>query len=174
MVSGLNIARIALLVALFGFVLPWVLVSCSGQPLGHFSGLELALGASVRNPATGAIQHHGGDLLAATSLAAAIAGIVVGLVARGRVAITGMLVAAVISLIASGVSVSRIAANAQAQAGASRQPADPSLRALLRVELQYGYFVTAGALLTAIGACALALNGGREPGRAERPGREPS
>ena len=170
MVSGLNIARIALLVALFGFVLPWVLVSCSGQPLGHFSGLELALGASARNPATGAIQHHGGDLLAATSLAAAIAGIVVGFVARGRVAITGILAAALISLIASGVSVFRVAANARAEVWALQQPADRSLRALLRVELQYGYFVTAGALLTAIGACALALNGGREG----RPGREPS
>jgi hypothetical protein len=172
-ISGPNIARIALLVALFGFVLPWVLVSCSGQPLGHFSGLELALGASVRNPATGAVQHQNGDLLAATSLAAAIAGIVVGLVARGRLAIAGMLAAAVIGLVASGVSVSRIAANAQAEAQSSDRPADPSLRALLRVELQYGYFVTAGALLTAIGACALALNSGREPTRAGRPSGQP-
>jgi len=164
MIRASNIARIACLVALFGFLLPWVMVSCSGQPLGHFSGLELALGASVRNPATGAIRHQGGDLWAATSLAAVITAIVVGFAARGRIAAAGMLAAAVVSLVASAVGVSRISANTEAaEAQAPGQPADPSLRALVRVELQYGYFITAGALLTAIGAGALALRREGEP-----------
>jgi hypothetical protein len=164
MIRAVTIARIACLVALFGFVLPWVMVSCSGQPLGHFSGFELALGASVRNPATGALQHQGGDLWAATSLAAVIAAIVVGWVARGRVAVAGILAATVIALVASAVGISRITANARAaESQASGQPADPQLRALVRVELQYGYFITAGALLAAIGAGALALRDGRQP-----------
>ena len=41
MIGGLNIARTAMLVAVLGFLLPWVLVSCAGQPIAHLSGLDL-------------------------------------------------------------------------------------------------------------------------------------
>jgi hypothetical protein len=40
----LKIARVAKSVALLGFLLPWALVSCQGQPVAKANGLSLALG----------------------------------------------------------------------------------------------------------------------------------
>ena len=49
--------RVAKLVALLGFVLPWALVSCSGMPLATVSGLDLVMGQiSVASMATGEVQ----------------------------------------------------------------------------------------------------------------------
>jgi hypothetical protein len=38
------IARIAKLVALFAFFLPWILVSCSGNEIAHGSGWDMMVG----------------------------------------------------------------------------------------------------------------------------------
>lgn len=56
-----NLARIAQLVALVGFVLPWITVSCQGRALAQVSGLDMALGrATIHNPFTGVSHvHHG-------------------------------------------------------------------------------------------------------------------
>jgi len=168
MISGLNIARIAMLVALFGFVLPWVLVSCSGQPLAHLSGLDLATGgATVRNPNSGALQHQQGapNYWIVLTLAGVIAGAAVSFVLKARAAAVGALAAAVVSLAASVVGVSGITRDIQDEArreqptGGPGQPADPSLAGIFRVDLQYGYFVTVAGLLAAIGAAGLSLSG---------------
>ena len=46
----LNIIRIAKVVALLAFVLPWVAVSCSGEDLATSSGIELIQGKMTANP----------------------------------------------------------------------------------------------------------------------------
>ena len=59
-------ARVAKIVALLGFFLPWVTVSCAGEHLASISGATLATGTlTVRNPITGMSETHNGspDLL---------------------------------------------------------------------------------------------------------------
>jgi hypothetical protein len=169
MVSGLNIARVAMLVALFGFILPWVMVSCSGQPIAHLSGLDLATGGvTVRNPSTGALQHQRGapNLWIGLTLAAVLAGAIVGFVLKAKAAVVGVLAAALIALAASVIGVLGITRSVQDEAqrqqqltAAGQQPVDPSVAALFRVELQYGYYLTVAGLLAAIGAGGLVLSG---------------
>jgi hypothetical protein len=55
-------ARGAKIVALLGLFLPWVTVSCAGQPLASINGLGL-MGGSVttRDPASGVAQTHNGS-----------------------------------------------------------------------------------------------------------------
>src|SRR5579872_538481 len=74
------IARVAKGCALFGFFLPWALVSCSGQPIASMSGFSLAMGdLPIKNPMNGAMQHqHTSPNL---FLLLALVAIVVGLVA---------------------------------------------------------------------------------------------
>ena len=73
------LARSAKAVALLAFVLPWATISCAGQPLASFSGLDLALGTvTVRNPESAVPQTHSGSpellvLLAAAAIGFAIA-----------------------------------------------------------------------------------------------------
>ena len=69
MTSGLNLARIAALVAIFGFFLPWAEVSCSGQPLAHETGIQLITGAG----GAGAPAHH--DLWVAASFGFIVLGL---------------------------------------------------------------------------------------------------
>lgn len=60
-VKAIQIGRAAQSFAIIGFILPWVTVSCSGQPLATASGLSLALGSiTLHNPITGAVQHQHG------------------------------------------------------------------------------------------------------------------
>ncbi|HZZ36600.1 MAG TPA: hypothetical protein VFE03_12810, partial [Caulobacteraceae bacterium] len=56
MTSALTVARLAALVAIFGFFLPWAEVSCSGQPLAHETGIELITGGA--GGAGGAAHHN--------------------------------------------------------------------------------------------------------------------
>ena len=170
MMTGLNIARLAKLAALFGFILPWVLVSCSGQPIAHLTGLDLATGGvTVRNPGTGVLQHQQGhpNLWIAATLLLVIAGLVASFVMKGRQAILAVLAASIIALVASVVGVSDVTRSFQDQAQQQQvrggQPVDQSLNqsmaGLFRVDLEYGYFLTAAGLLAAIAACAMVLTG---------------
>jgi len=148
MMTPLNLARIAKLIALFGFVLPWVLVSCAGEPVGRVSGLDLATG--------GLGSHHADpNWWVAVSLAAVIAGLVLSFVLAARAAFVAVGAAALLALAASVVGV--------ASATAPRTPPAPSpaSSSAARVELQYGYFVTIAGLLTAIGACGAGLGRSR-------------
>ena len=63
-------ARIAKLIALLGFWLPWMTVSCSQQPIARLSGINLALGSAVvRDPISGAVTAHSGVPVLAISVA---------------------------------------------------------------------------------------------------------
>ena len=150
MITGLNIARVAKLIALFGFILPWVLVSCSGTPIAHLSGLDLATGgATIHNPNSGAAQTQHGhpNIWVAACLLLVIVGIIASFVLKGAQAIQAVLAAAIVALILSVIGVSGVTSEAQAEAqrqppGAGDQTASQSLGGLLRVDLEYGYYVT--------------------------------
>jgi hypothetical protein len=142
--TGLNVARVAKLVALLGFVLPWVLVSCSGEPIGRLSGIDLATGGAGQSP------HGQPNLWVVISLAAVIAGLVVSFLLRGRAAIFAVAAAALIALVTSAIGVSSLGSSA---------PAGAQRAAVGQIDLQYGYFITVAGLLVAIGACGMALSG---------------
>ncbi|HEX4199318.1 MAG TPA: hypothetical protein VHZ26_17925 [Caulobacteraceae bacterium] len=144
MITGLNLARLAKLIALLGFVFPWVLVSCAGQPVGRLTGIDLATGNQLGRP----------DLWVVLSLAAVVLGLVVSFLLTGRRAIVAMAAAAIVALAASVVGVSDIGVTAQS-AGAA--PVERPVNAVGQVDLQYGYIITVAGLLTALAACGAAL-----------------
>jgi len=152
MTSALTLARLAALVAIFGFFLPWAEVSCSGQPLTHKTGIELITGAGGAGAAVPV--HH--DLWVAASLGLIVLGLAGCLIARGRRAAVILMAAALAAAGASLVGIS------QEVPSATARQADG---AFIRAKLEYGYFVTLGALLIAIASGGLALARQRSPGR---------
>jgi hypothetical protein len=165
MTSTLNLARIAALIAIFGFFLPWAEVSCSGAPLVHETGIQLITGGAD----TAAPGHH--DLWVAAALGLIVLGLAGGLVLRGRnaalILLATALAAAVASLIGAAQEVPSAGAQAQIVAGSSGGDASARQAAgeLIRAQLEYGYFVTLGGLIAAIAAAGLALAGQRSPNR---------
>jgi hypothetical protein len=158
MITALNVARVAKLIALLGFVFPWVLVSCSGEPIARVTGIDLATGGLTAHDSGG--LHP--NLWVMLALAAVIAGIVASLLVRGRQAILTVFAAAVVALVASAIGVANVASSA---------PVEPqgSADALGAAHLQYGYFITVAGLLVAIGASGLAL-AGRQGGSGDATG----
>jgi hypothetical protein len=167
MTSALTLARLAAVVAIFGFFLPWAEVSCSGQPLAHETGIQLITGGGAAGAAAPA--HH--DLWVACSLGFIVLGLAGGLLARGHrgavILMAAALAAAVASLI--GVSQEVPSAEVQAQLAAGPPGGDASARQaageLMSANLEYGYFVTLGGLIVAIAGAGLTLAGKRLPGR---------
>ena len=51
--SLMNVVRIAKVLALLAFVLPWAAVSCNGVDLATASGVELIQGTMTENPEAG-------------------------------------------------------------------------------------------------------------------------
>jgi hypothetical protein len=164
MASALTLARVAALVAIFGFFLPWAEVSCSGQPLAHETGIELITGAG--SGATGPAHH---DLWVAASLGFAVLGLAGSLLARGRRAAAILMAAALAAALASliGASQEVPSADVQAQIAAGPPGGDASARQaageLIRARLEYGYFVTLAGLIVAIAGSGLTLAGQRSP-----------
>jgi hypothetical protein len=96
--------RIARTVALLGFLLPWVTVSCAGQTIASVSGLRLATGVvAIRNPMNGAIETHAGTAnwaMLLTALAIALALLVSFLPARRTAALLGLALSAAAAILA--------------------------------------------------------------------------
>ena len=157
MTSTLNLARIAALIAIFGFFLPWAEVSCSGAPLVHETGIQLITGGAD----TAAPGHH--DLWVAAALGLIVLGLAGGLVLRGRNAALILLATALAAAVASLIGVSQEVPNAEVQAQLAGEPAGAS-GALVSAKLEYGYFVTLSGLIVAFAAAGLALADRRLPG----------
>jgi hypothetical protein len=161
MTSTLTLARVAALIAILGFFLPWAEVSCSGQPLAHETGFQLITGGGEAG--AGAPAHH--DLWVAASFGFIVLGLAGCLITRGRRAAMILTAAALAALVASliGVSQEVPSADVQAQLAAGPSGGDASARQaageLIRARLEYGYFVTLAALIAAAAAAGLTLAG---------------
>src|SRR4051812_15797656 len=87
--SMTNLGRIAKVIALLLFVLPWVTVSCADQTLVSMTGVDLATGNvhmaanPMGVPSTAAPAEHGGDLFVILGAVLILAGLVVGFVLKG-------------------------------------------------------------------------------------------
>ncbi|HEY1425202.1 MAG TPA: hypothetical protein VGF50_00895 [Caulobacteraceae bacterium] len=162
MVSALTLARLAALVAILGFFMPWAEVSCSGAPLVHATGIQLITGFNAAAPA-----HH--DLWVAASLGLILLGLAGSLVARGPRGVVMLTAAALAAAVTSliGVSQEVPSADVQAQLAAGPPGGEPAARQaasqLIRARLEYGYFVTLGALIVTVAAGGSALAGRRRP-----------
>ena len=167
MTSALNLARLAALVAIFGFFLPWAEVSCSGQPVTHATGIELITGGAG-DANVGVPTHH--DLWVAASFGLIVLGLAGCLLARGQRAAVILMAAALAAAAASliGVSQEVPSAEVQAQLAAGPPGGDASARQaageLVRARLEYGYFVTLAGLIVAFASGGVALAGQRSPG----------
>ncbi len=156
-----TIARIAKVLALVGFVLPWLTVSCTGQPLATASGLDLVVGhLTYQDPSTGKITHESGapDWALVAALAVIGTGLVLSFVARGRAALQALLAtsAAAFVLCFAGEQTAQQPPN-----GANGRPLPTQTAQLFRFDQRYGFYVTVVALSAAAGAGLLGLGGGR-------------
>ncbi|WP_375396141.1 hypothetical protein [uncultured Sphingomonas sp.] len=154
--------RISKAIALIAFLLPWLTVSCSGRPIVKASGWDLMTGRlAMTDPLSDRIDVHAG----ATDwwLVLAVVLIVVGLVIAFRRTPAPRTVLATslgaVALVVQGTH--GIDAPAVARL-ASREDArfDAAMAALIRIDWQYGYWLTLGALALAA-LCAALLLGGR-------------
>lgn len=98
-----QIARLGKLVALLGFFLPWVTVSCSGTEILNATGWQLMTGdPQPAGPLEGAQQQQTEDAEPAVIIIAAFAVILIGLVTslftRTQTAAISMLVCAVLGI----------------------------------------------------------------------------
>jgi hypothetical protein len=152
-----NLARIAQVVALVGFVLPWITVSCQGRVLAQVSGLDMALGrATVHNPFTGVSQTHAGSPSATIvfALVMIVAGLVVSFnLAAVRAALANLVAASIaLLLIAYQVLVSA-GSMVRSQASSAQAPdtgIERSLAEAVKVGTGLGFWLTCLALAAAI------------------------
>jgi hypothetical protein len=161
MTSALTLARLAALVAIFGFFLPWAEVSCSGQPLAHETGIQLITGVDAGAGATAPARH---DLWVAMSLAVIVLGLVGCLLVRGQRAAVILMATALAAAAASLIGVSQEVPSAEVQAQLTAGPGGDAGE-VIGAKLEYGYFVTLGGLIVAIAGAGLALAGRPSPGR---------
>src|SRR4051812_40156498 len=87
--SMTNLGRIAKIIALLLFVLPWVTVSCVDQTLVSMTGVDLVTGnihmaaSPMGPPSTSMPAEHGGDLFVILGAVLILAGLVLSFVLKG-------------------------------------------------------------------------------------------
>lgn len=151
--TALAITRIGKGVSLLGFFLPWLTVSCAGQPVMTVSGLGLATGTfDLHNPFNGAVQHVTGHPVPLIAFAALliVAGLVLSFIHAKKEIQAGVLMAS--SILAAVLAV---VGQFSVYDSAHKQPAPGSdlaaqLGALgdqsFQMTNRYGLFVVLGAL----------------------------
>jgi hypothetical protein len=151
-----NFARIAKTIALLSFLLPWVTVSCAGQPLVSINGLSLISGRmTMRDPMSGAVrtQHGSAEVLILLAvLAIGIALFVSFVLPRRRAALAAIWSSsAALLMIVIEVFVRIPAAVRQSAARGGRgNRFDPSMDAMISVNGAIGFWLCVLALAAAI------------------------
>ncbi|WP_296819484.1 hypothetical protein [Brevundimonas sp.] len=165
--SWMNIARAAKVLALVGFFMPWLLVSCQGQPIATATGWQMAMGemsaigdatvAQDADPAWWAI------LALVLILGGAAATFFLKPPKRAALVLAGAAGAAlVLCAVGMNLAISEGRSNAvRPEAGADPAAAQmqSAMAEALRFELRYGYWVTLLGLAIATGAGVLAWQG---------------
>jgi hypothetical protein len=162
-----NLARIAKVVALLLFVLPWVTISCAGTPLVTMSGVDLATGhIMMHNPMTGATESppgaNGGDIWVIVAAVLILAGLAATFVLKGRngliadMAGAGLAAAALAYTVLVRIPNSAHASNA-AGAAAPGAPSPEQIAEMIQIKVQIGFWLTLLALIAAIVFDVLAM-----------------
>jgi hypothetical protein len=185
MFSTLNLARIAKVVALLLFFLPWVTVSCAEQTLISMTGFDLATGnLTMTNPVTHVSESPPGggkgDLLVVIGAALILLSLAVTFVMKGR---TGVL-AAIVGTVLAGVALAytvlvRIPVSARAGAlagsdgGGSGGMNQAQIAEMIKVNVEIGFWLMLAALAAAAVLGFMALKGSAAPAAAASAPTEP-
>jgi len=189
----LMLARVAKLVALLGFILPWVVVSCSGTEILQATGIQLMTGdmqptaafeqAQAQSQSSGGSENDGPEpsIPAIAAFSAIAIGLLLSLVTKGRAAAGAIMITAAAGLGLSYYAVDKLesdlsrsmqesANQGQSQSGspfASGGPSPSQMGAAFQVEEKEGYWLTMGALGAAV-ILALLMLGAAAPAAAAR------
>jgi hypothetical protein len=157
--KGSKIIGPAATVALVCFFLPWILVSCGGQPVASFSGWQLAAGGNVQT-GFGAQPVEGSPELFLILLAALGCLALVYFVYQRQIAIRTVAYTAIGS---AGLSLLILLAKFS---GAQSRAAEVGITA----QLQYGFWGTVlGNVAVIIGAVLDLMEGGSQVGPTQEP-----
>jgi hypothetical protein len=159
-------ARIAKLVALLGFLLPWVVVSCSNTVIATATGVQLMTGdLQPAGPLAGQSMDHkpDPDMVVIAAAAVIALGLAVTVFARARAASAILLAASLIAIGLCFFSIENLRAGLNKQAHSHRyeqavgsEEVGQSIANLVQVETREGFWVSVGALGL---AAMLALGG---------------
>lgn len=152
--TPLNIARAAKMVALLGFLLPWVLVSCSTTPVAKATGVQLAMGQMTSLMSNAPPQSGEPNWWVVAAAVLIVIGLAVSFLKLAQ-AQRGwaILATSIAALVCCWVTLTAITASAQQQGAAD--PSAQQMAAMIRVEAQSGYWVTVVSLLIAAGVGGL-------------------
>ena len=151
-----NLARVAQAVALLGFVLPWITVSCQDRVLAQVSGLDMALGrVTIHNPFTDVSQVHASspNAVVVVALALIVAGLALSFsIAIRRIALANVLGSAAALLLVGYEVLVSAGGSVRAQAAAHRDTGDVarSFAEAVRVTTDFGFWLTCADLVAAI------------------------
>jgi len=165
------IARIAKLVALFAFFLPWILVSCSGNEIAHGSGWDMMVGHLHPSDQINGLQAQFGnersqqeldrpapEIFAIAAFAVIALGLLVSFALKRRAAAVAMLAT---SLLGIGLSFGafehiKAAMNEQVEHAERKHhnslggiDLSGSVESAVRIEKQEGFWLTIIALVAA-------------------------
>lgn len=169
--SMVNLARIAKVLALLLFVLPWVTVSCAGTPLITMSGVDLATGHMVmQNPMTGATESppgaNGGDIWVIIAAVLILAALAVTFVIKGKNGLMAAMAGAGLAAVALAYTVLVRIPNAAhssptGPAGATTPgaPSPEQIAQMIQIKVQIGFWLTLLALIAAVVLNFLAMKG---------------
>lgn len=161
-----NLARIAKVLALLLFVLPWVTISCAEQPLVSMTGVDLATGhVMMHNPMTGATEsppgQSGGDIWVILAAVLIIAGLAASFLLKGRKGLIANMAGAGAAAAALAYTVLvRIPSTAHSGSAGPAAPGGPSpeqIAQMIHVEVEIGFWLTLLALIAAIVLDVLAM-----------------
>ena len=172
------IARIAKLVALFAFFLPWILVSCSGNEIGHGSGWDMMVGHLHPGEQINSLQAQVGnahsqqqmdqpapEIFAIAAFAVIALGLLASFTVKQRVAAGMMLASSLIGIALSFGAFEHVksAMHDQVEHAAHKQhnqlgiDLGGSVESAVRIEKQEGFWVTIIALVVAATMSGAAL-----------------
>lgn len=155
-------------IALAAFFLPWVTVSCSQQKMISASGWQLATGrVSFFGDAAQANNAHP-NLYIALALVAVIAGLVLSFGPARRA--LGTLATSLVALLLIWLGTRDLTGQSIAERAAEQrhETLDAAVASVIRVEWQWGYWLTNLALIVAAVLAWMAMTGRRVSMRNDR------
>jgi hypothetical protein len=181
--SMTNLGRIAKVIALLLFVLPWVTVSCADQTLVTMTGVDLATGhiSMAANPMGGASAsvpaQHSGDLFVIIGAVLILAGLAVTFIlkgSRGAIAAAGCAALAALSLAYTVLvkipGTARADATSGAGGGSAGGPSPEQIAEMIKVNIQIGFYLCLAALIAAVVFDFLAMKASAAPPAGARAG----
>jgi hypothetical protein len=173
--STANLARIAKVLALLCFFLPWVTISCAEQTLVSMSGYQLATGqVTMTNPMTNQVESppgvNGGDMLVIVGAVLILAALAATFILKGRngfiAAIAGAALAGgalcytvLVKIPADALTSTTGPASGGAGGAGSMGPTPEQLAQMIQVKTEMGFWLTILALAAAIVLNFLAMRG---------------